>query len=543
MYNYYEIFTDTPKYSVHFLSPTDLQTKLIEHGRDYFDILIDASKDTPNFFYSLPTQSYSLLLNICNTISCCKHGVSEIPKQKGIAAHFYGKLKEFNYLSEGKFLKKIVDKMQYTSALTKDEFIFDLACASLGINTSSTHLKNYTSLIINEFLTNYVYHLNDITLNILPVEDVCMGIIYLLNSLRYNGLVIDGDSIAIFTPIFSPYLEIVTVQNYKLNPILIQVENDGAIFDKELDKLKNPLVKALLAINPNNSTTMAVSLITLEKVKQIINNFNPELLIIEDNTYAPFSENSEYFFNIIPENTISLYSFSKYFGCGGMKLGTISIHKENIIDNLLLKKAPIDVHNRYKMHNKNPEEIKFVDRIRMDIHNVAFSHGNNLASNQLILMSFFASSAVITDNIYGQTIQNMLHSRQKRLLTALHLNQNIQTMGNNYYLNLNILLLAENLHGIDFREYIENCCEPFNMLFKLAQIYGIIVLPSIVFSGNWWSISICLAALKDNECAEIGHSLTDLLNTYYGNFQYLKNKIAEKAFQEFKRNKLCLLKD
>ena len=33
-----------------------------------------------------------------------------------------------------------------------------------------------------------------------------------------------------------------------------------------------------------------------------------------------------------PRNTIGVYSYSKYFGCSGWRLGVIALHENNIFD-------------------------------------------------------------------------------------------------------------------------------------------------------------------------------------------------------------------
>ena len=36
-----------------------------------------------------------------------------------------------------------------------------------------------------------------------------------------------------------------------------------------------------------------------------------------------------------PKNTIGVYSYSKYFGCTGWRLGTIAVHEDNIFDEMI----------------------------------------------------------------------------------------------------------------------------------------------------------------------------------------------------------------
>ena len=38
-----------------------------------------------------------------------------------------------------------------------------------------------------------------------------------------------------------------------------------------------------------------------------------------------------------PHNTIGVYSYSKYFGCTGWRLGVIAVHEDNLFDELIAK--------------------------------------------------------------------------------------------------------------------------------------------------------------------------------------------------------------
>ena len=67
------------------------------------------------------------------------------------------------------------------------------------------------------------------------------------------------------------------------------------------------------------------------------------------------------------------------------------------------------------------------------------------------------------------------------------------------------------------------------------------MLPGIAFMGDQWDLRICLASLSVSECEEIGYSVADIIHHYYIKFQELKQKIAEEAFQEFKKKNSCAI--
>ena len=67
---------------------------------------------------------------------------------------------------------------------------------------------------------------------------------YIFNSLRANHLLKPGDTIALGTPIFTPYLEIPHMSDYQLEVVNVQADEDQnwQYSKAELDKLRDPKV-------------------------------------------------------------------------------------------------------------------------------------------------------------------------------------------------------------------------------------------------------------------------------------------------------------
>lgn len=51
------------------------------------------------------------------------------------------------------------------------------------------------------------------------------------------------------------------------------------------------------------------------------------MVIISDTAYASFVEEFQTFGNELPKKILGVYSFSKYFGVTGWRLGVIMVHK------------------------------------------------------------------------------------------------------------------------------------------------------------------------------------------------------------------------
>ena len=101
-----------------------------------------------------------------------------------------------------------------------------------------------------------------------------------------------------------------------------------------------------------------------------------------------------------PQNTIGVYSYSKYFGCTGWRLGTIAVHEDNIFDEMIAKHPePIKklLDKRYGALTLEPRKIAFIDRIVADSRDVALNHTAGLSLPQQVMMTLFSLSELMDD--------------------------------------------------------------------------------------------------------------------------------------------------
>ena len=60
-------------------------------------------------------------------------------------------------------------------------------------------------------------------------------------------------------------------------------------------------------------------------------------MLLTDDVYGTFVNDFRSLLGELPHNTIGVYSYSKYFGCTGWRLGVIAIHENNIFDKMIAK--------------------------------------------------------------------------------------------------------------------------------------------------------------------------------------------------------------
>jgi aspartate 4-decarboxylase len=166
-------------------------------------------------------------------------------------------------------------------------------------------------------------------------ESGTAAICYMFRSLKANRLLRPGDRIALGTPIFTPYLEMPQLEDYGLEPVFIDApqENGFQFTEAELAKLKDPSVKAFFLVTPGNPTSVALSPVVRSRIAGLVRVRRPALMLISDDAYATFVDDFRSLLDELPHNTIGVYSYSKYFGCTGWRLGVTAVHQNNVFDN------------------------------------------------------------------------------------------------------------------------------------------------------------------------------------------------------------------
>ena len=153
------------------------------------------------------------------------------------------------------------------------------------------------------------------------VEGGTAAMCYIFKSLKANRLLHPGDTIALGTPIFTPYLEMTHLEDYDLKVVNIAApqENRFQFTDDELKKLEDPKVKALFIVNPGNPTGMALSKETISQDSPtLVKTKRPDLMLLTDDVYGTFVEDFRSLMGELPHNTIGVYSYSKYFRRNGL---------------------------------------------------------------------------------------------------------------------------------------------------------------------------------------------------------------------------------
>lgn len=258
-----------------------------------------------------------------------------------------------------------------------------------------------------------------------------------------------GDKIALGSPIFTPYLEIPYLNDFEFIKVEIkQDKNKNWQYpDSEIEKLADPTIKAFFLVNPSNPTSVSMQQETCDKIGELIKTRRKDLILLTDDVYGTFVNGFRSLIDIAPDNTILVYSFSKYFGATGLRLGIIALHENNILDKLIAafpEKTKLALYKRYERIVPDPNKIKLIDRMVADSRLVALNHTAGLSTAQQVLMALFSMMSLIDDQgEYKKSIQSIVTNRYKALYASLGIEYLEDRHNTHYYALIDILSLAE----------------------------------------------------------------------------------------------------
>lgn len=526
------------------ISPFELKDKLINLAEGKREkstqILLNAGRGNPNWTAATPREAFFAFgqFAIAETRRIWNEkDLAGMPDKEGIAGRFSAYLE--GHLDEPgiALLKDIFDYGVTVQGFDADAWIHELADGIVGDNyPTPDRMLSYIEKVVRSYLVQELYQCKpyDGMLDLFAVEGATAAMCYIFDSLKANELLTFGDKVALMTPIFTPYLEIPFLPRYNYEVVEIKaigMTGDGTHTwqypDSELAKLEDASIKALFVVNPSNPPSVAIEPQNLNKLKEIIEKNNPDLMIISDDVYGTFVDGFCSIMTYLPFNTLGVYSFSKHFGATGWRLGTIALQRQNIYDKLL-KELPRDkremLRKRYAGISASPEEISFIDRIVADSRQVALNHTAGLSTPQQVQMAFFCIFALQENGRkYKELAKDICHRRQKLLFEGLGLDLMRDPYDAAYYTEFDLLEWAEHYYGNEFAEYLQRNYKPVDVLLRLAEESSIVLLNGSGFHGPEWSIRISLANLNDKYYLEIGRLLHKALEYYVDSWKGLEH--------------------
>jgi aspartate 4-decarboxylase len=364
------------------------------------------------------------------------------------------------------------------------------------------------------------------------VEGGTAAMCYIFKSMKSNRLLNAGDTIALGTPIFTPYLEMPHLEDYDLKVVHVQAkqENRWQFDDAELNKLLDKKVKAFFLVNPGNPSAVALSEKTIAKIGAILKK-RPDLILLTDDVYGTFVPGFRSLLGAFPHNTIGVYSYSKYFGCTGWRLGVIAVHEDNLFDKLIalqpestLKKLD----RRYSAISLEPRRLRFIDRIVADSRDVALNHTAGLSLPQQVMMTLFSLYELMdTKKNYQKACIGIVKKRVEATLEGLGIEVPDNELYDYYYGLIDFEYWARKAVGEDVVEWMKKNVHPLDIVFRLAEDHGIVLLNGSGFEAPDWSVRVSFANLNDHVYDDIGRAVRAVARGYRQAYEASKDKAAK----------------
>lgn len=423
--------------------------------------------------------------------------------------------------------KFIIDGINYCVSeigCDKSELIKELVDGITGdyYPSPSRALKN-CELIIKKYIQRTLFSGVDLfdETEIFPCEGGSAAMAYIFESMNHNYVLREDDKIAIGTPIFTPYIQLPHIKDYNLQVVKIQsTEEDGwDISDEEIEKLGDPNIKAFFLVNPANPSAHALKKETLQKIKKVVEEKNPNLIILTDDVYGTFVKDFQTLYSVLPHNTILVYSYSKLYGVTGWRTGLIAMDKDNVIDKYI-SELPEDekefLNDEYAIVTTEPENMKFIDRVVADSRSIGLYHTSGLATPAQVFMAFMSLTNLIEDeDAYINASNALVSKRYKALIEALHLDYDDSIENDKYYTLISMYDVIEKRYGTTAKDIFKSIVEDIDFLEDLAYKKGVVVMYGPGFEGEKGSMRFSLANLNEEDYVEIARRIYEILDEYY----------------------------
>jgi aspartate 4-decarboxylase len=533
------------------LSPFEIKDELIKLARKTSRTtqaaFLNAGRGNPNWIATKPREGFFLLGQFAVTeskrVMDLPAGVGGMPQPQGIAGRLDAWLIQHKDMPGASFLADMTAFAIKKFGFEPDAFVHELVDSIIGDNYPvPDRMLVHNERIVHEYLMWAMCGEPRPAgkFDLFATEGGTAAMCYIFKALKSNRLLRAGDTIALGTPIFTPYIEFPHLEDFDLNVVNIQApqENRFQFTDEQLKKLEDPKIKAFFVVNPGNPTGAALSKDVIAKITKLVKTKRPDLMILTDDVYGTFVHDFRSLLGELPQNTIGVYSYSKYVGGTGWRLGVIAVHEDNIFDRMIAKLPENDLtalDKRYGALTLEPRKIKFIDRIVADSRDVALNHTSGLALPQQVMMSLF-SLAELMDSAkeYQEACMEILHRRAKAMIEGLGIEVAPNPLYDAYYGLIDFEFWARKNIGDDAVNYLKANVHPLDLAFRLADSYGIVLLNGGGFEAPNWSLRVSLANLPDEVYEDIGRGVRAVARGYRDAFE-ASQRAKQKTEEPLKR--------
>lgn len=529
------------EHSIASMSPFERKNLLLSYAKQgdkqHTRTLLDAGRGNPNWISTLPREAFFLLGTFAiaesrRTMDMPQFDLAGMPQQQGSAQRLRAFLNDYTHPDNSNtqaaaFLNDCLSYAQ-VQGIDLDSLVMEWTQGIIGCEYPvPVRMLEHAQTLVGKYLVKSICDGKEPAqpFDLFATEGGTAAMCYIFNSLMENKLLHKGDTIALMTPIFTPYINIPALNDFDFNVITINAtttndegEHTWQFPQEEINKLADPKVKLLCIVNPSNPPSYALDQQSTQAIKQIVASSNPQLMIITDDVYGTFVPNYRSLFSTIPYNTASVYSFSKYFGATGWRLATIAICQHNVFDDLIAQLNATqeeELEARYASLTNDIAHEKFIDRMVADSRLVALNGTAGLSTPQQVQMTLFALYSLLdTMDVYKNRMHQLIEHRLHTLWSSLGFQLPPDPLRAGYYSIIDLTVWARKLYGDAFAQWLVNHYESSDIVLRMAKDTGIILMDGTGFDAPQWSVRVSLANLDVPDYETIGKHLIEMFDDY-----------------------------
>jgi aspartate 4-decarboxylase len=502
---------------------------------------LNAGRGNPNWIATEPRSAFFLLGQFAITESQrtmqLPAGLGGMPKAPGIAARLAAWLDARADLPGAELLRNVIPWAVKRFDFNPDAFVHELVDSIIGDNYPvPDRMLVHNEQIVREYLQWAMCGepRPEGTFGLYAVEGGTAAMCYIFKSLKANRLLNPGDTIAMVTPIFTPYLEMPHLEDYGLEIVSIPArqEQRWQFTDRDLAPLLDRSVKAFFVVNPGNPYAVALSRESIAAIGRVLQR-RPDLMLLTDDVYGTFVPGFRSLLGEFPKNTVGVYSYSKYFGCSGWRLGVIALHENNIFDEKIAahpESVSQALDKRYAPLTLEPRTIKFLDRIVADSRDIALNHTAGLSLPQQVMMTLFSLAELYDEKkVYQQACIDLLRKRVLATIEGLGIEIPPNPLFDWYYGLIDFEFWLRKYGGEDVVRWVKANVHPLDIVFRLAEDHGIVLLNGGGFAAPDWSVRVSFANLDDDVYDDIGRAVRAVARSYVMAYQASQTAAASAA--------------
>ena len=176
---------------------------------------------------------------------------------------------------------------------------------------------------------------------------------------------------------------------------------------------------------------------------------------------------------------------------------------------------PQALDKRYAPLTLEPRKIAFIDRIVADSRDVALNHTAGLSLPQQVMMTLFSLAELYDEKkAYQQACIDILRRRALATIEGLGIEIPPNPLFDWYYGLIDFEFWLRKYGGEDVVTWVKAHVHPLDIVFRLAEDHGIVLLNGGGFDAPDWSVRVSFANLDEDVYADIGRAVRAVARGY-----------------------------